>query len=142
MFGGPGSEQPCAVCGKTLPRAQVEIELEYNRCGATPGIDKFHFHQSCYAAFERSRVELREPAMDAHEHATRVWYRVAGLLRRKELAIETFEAEIRSAQHQVWLEVEQLVNRMLTDKQFGVGQLMKTLRERAEQTIRPTDRAR
>ena len=34
--------------------------------------------------------------MDTHEHATRVWYRVAGLLRRRELAIEMIEAEIRS----------------------------------------------
>jgi hypothetical protein len=32
--------------------------------------------------------------MDPHERATSVWYRVAGLLRRKELAIEIVEAEI------------------------------------------------
>jgi hypothetical protein len=74
--------------------------------------------------------------MGPHERATSVWYRVAGLLRRRELAIEMIEAEIRSAQHQVWLEVEQLVNRLLTEKQFGVVQLMRTPRERAEQTIR------
>jgi hypothetical protein len=74
---------------------------------------------------------------DAHERATSVWYRVAGLLRRKDLAIEIIEGEIHSAEHQVWLEVEQLVNRLLTEKRFGVVQLMKTLRERAEQTIRP-----
>jgi hypothetical protein len=47
--------------------------------------------------------------MDAHERATSIWYRVAGLLRRKELAIEMIEAEIRSAQHQVWLEASKLV---------------------------------
>ena len=39
--------------------------------------------------------------MDAHERATSVWYRVAGLLRRKYLAIEIVEAEIRSAQYEV-----------------------------------------
>jgi hypothetical protein len=39
--------------------------------------------------------------MDAHERATSVWYRVAGLLRRKDLAIEIVEAEIRSAQYEV-----------------------------------------
>ena len=32
--------------------------------------------------------------MDPHERATSVWYRVAGLLRRKDLAIEIVEAEI------------------------------------------------
>jgi len=42
--------------------------------------------------------------MDPHERATSVWYRVAGLLRRKELAIEIIEAEIRSAQREVCLE--------------------------------------
>ena len=34
--------------------------------------------------------------MECHERATSVWYRIAGLLHRKELAIETIEAEIRS----------------------------------------------
>jgi hypothetical protein len=79
--------------------------------------------------------------MDAHERATSVWYRVAGLLRREALAIEMIEAEIRSAQYQAFLEAELLVKRMLTDKEFGVAYLLKTLRERAERTIRPTDSA-
>ena len=74
--------------------------------------------------------------MDPHERATSVWYRVAGLLRRKELAIEMIEAEIRSAQYQALLEAERLVKRMLTENEFGVGHLLKALRERAEQTIR------
>jgi len=47
--------------------------------------------------------------MDPHERATSVWYRVAGLLRRKGLAIEIIEAEIRSAQHEVWLDASRLV---------------------------------
>jgi hypothetical protein len=51
---------------------------------------------------------LRGP-MDAHERATSVWYRVAGLLRRKELAIDIIEGEIRSAQREVWLEASRLV---------------------------------
>jgi len=38
------------------------------------------------------------------EGATSVWYRVAGLLRRKEIAIEIIEAEIRSAQQEAFLE--------------------------------------
>src|SRR4029453_14754084 len=44
IFGGPGSEQPCAVCGKTLPPTEMEVELEFNCHGAIPGIDQFHFH--------------------------------------------------------------------------------------------------
>ena len=38
--------------------------------------------------------------MDARERATSVWYRVAGLLRRKDLAIDIIAAEIRSAQQE------------------------------------------
>src|SRR5262245_13204521 len=69
--------------------------------------------------------------MDPHERATSVWYRVAGLLRRKELAIEIFEAEIRSAQQEVWREAAKLV---LTGDPVEIA---RKLHERAEQTIRP-----
>ena len=47
--------------------------------------------------------------MDPHERATSVWYRVAGLLRPTELAIEIVEAEIRSAPHEVLLDAAKLV---------------------------------
>jgi hypothetical protein len=70
--------------------------------------------------------------MDPHERATSVWYRVAGLLRRKDLAIEIVEAEIRSAQHEVWLEAARLV---LADAEPVA--IARQMRERAEKTIRP-----
>jgi hypothetical protein len=69
--------------------------------------------------------------MDPHARATSVWYRVAGLLRRKELAIEIVEAEIRSAQHEVLLEAARLV---LSGEPIEIA---RKLRERAEQAIRP-----
>jgi hypothetical protein len=47
-------------------------------------------------------------AVDPHERATSVWYSVAGLLRRKDLAIEIIEGEIRSAQHEMLLEASKL----------------------------------
>jgi hypothetical protein len=68
---------------------------------------------------------------DPHERATSVWYRVAGLLGRKELAIEIVEAEIRSAQHEVLLEAAKLV---LSGEPIEIA---RQLRERAERTIRP-----
>ena len=70
--------------------------------------------------------------MDPHERATSVWYRVAGLLRRKDLAIEIIEAEIRSAQYEVWLEAARLV--LTTGEPIEIARQM---RARAEQTIRP-----
>jgi len=75
---------------------------------------------------------LSSTAMDPHERATSVWYRVAGLLRRKELAIEIVEAEIRSAQHEVLLEAAKLV---LIDAE--PIEIARQLRERAEHIIRP-----
>ena len=69
--------------------------------------------------------------MDPHERATSVWYRVAGLLRRKELAIDIIEAEIRSAQQEAFLEAAKLV---LTGDPIEIAC---RLHERAERTIRP-----
>jgi hypothetical protein len=42
--------------------------------------------------------------MNPHDRATSVWYRIAGLLRRKDLAVDIIAAEIRSAQKQVLLD--------------------------------------
>jgi hypothetical protein len=72
--------------------------------------------------------------MDPHERATSCWYRVAGLVSRaqQDLAIEIIEAEIRSAQHEVFLEAARLV---LTGEPIEIA---RTLRDRAEHIIRPT----
>ena len=69
--------------------------------------------------------------MDPHTRAENVWYRIAGLLRRKDLAIDIIAGEIRSAQHEVWLEAAKLV---LTGEPIEIA---RHLRERAEATIRP-----
>jgi hypothetical protein len=69
--------------------------------------------------------------MDPHERATSCWFRVAGLLRRKEIAIDIIEAEIRSAQHEAFLEAAKLV---LTGDPIAIA---RQLHERAERTVRP-----
>jgi hypothetical protein len=56
---------------------------------------------------------------------------VAGLLRRKDLAIEIIEGEIRSAQHEMLLEAAKLV---LTGEPIEIA---RELRARAERTIAP-----
>jgi len=78
-------------------------------------------------------------AMDAHERATSVWYRIAGLLSRKQkdLAVDIIEAEIRSAQHEVLVEAAKLVR-----SDAEPIEIARQLRERAERTIRPTGRAK
>ena len=75
--------------------------------------------------------------MDPHERATRVWYRTAGLASRgqKDLAVEIIEAEIRSAQHEVFIEAPKLV---LSGEPI---EIVRKLRDMAERTIRPIGRA-
>jgi hypothetical protein len=77
------------------------------------------------------------PRMDPRERAESCWYRVAGLIsrRQKDLAIEIIEAEIRSAQHKVLLDAAKLV---LSGDAITIA---RQLRERAERVIRPTGRA-
>jgi hypothetical protein len=69
--------------------------------------------------------------MDPHAGAESVWYRVAGLLRRKELAIDIIEGEILSAQHEILLEAAKLV---LSGNPIEIA---RKLHERAELTVRP-----
>ena len=81
-----------------------------------------------------SCVRHRVVTMDPHKRATSCWYRVAGLVSRdqKDLTVEIIEAEIRSAQNEVWLEAARLV---LSGEPIEVARL---LRQRAELTIRPS----
>ena len=69
--------------------------------------------------------------MDARERATSVWYRVAGLLRRKDLAIDIIASEIRSAQQEVWREAARLV--LTPGEPVDIARKM---HEKAEQVIK------
>lgn len=71
-------------------------------------------------------------AVDPHERAVSVWYRVTGLLRKKGPAIEIIEAEIRSAQREVWLEASRLVLSMSQPVEIA-----RTMRDKADRLIRP-----
>ena len=72
--------------------------------------------------------------MEPRARAESVWYRTAGLAtrNRKDLAVDIIEAEIRSAQHEVWLEA---AKRVLTDNEPVA--IARHLRQMAERTIRP-----
>ena len=58
MFGGSGTAVPCALCGEFIAPSAAEIELEFNRHGATPGLDRYHLHHRCFTAWEAERVRL------------------------------------------------------------------------------------
>jgi hypothetical protein len=49
----------CIICEKPIAPDQVEYELQLAYDGATPGLDKFHLHVQCFAAwqFERTKTD-------------------------------------------------------------------------------------
>ncbi len=57
-FGGHGTAATCAICGDAVKRDEVEIEIEFNRHGVTPGLDRYHLHQRCFAAWEFERTKV------------------------------------------------------------------------------------
>ena len=54
-WGGPGVGAPCAICGVPVARDQMEFEIQFTRDGDNPGLDKFHVHIRCCAAWEFER---------------------------------------------------------------------------------------
>jgi hypothetical protein len=54
-WGGPGVGATCAVCGEPVKKDQLEFEVQFARDGDNPGLDKFHIHVRCFAAWELER---------------------------------------------------------------------------------------
>ena len=54
-WGGPGVGLPCDVCGKPVAN-EMEISLSFAHDGDTAGLDKFHLHVCCFAAWEFERT--------------------------------------------------------------------------------------
>jgi hypothetical protein len=56
-WGGPGVGAPCSVCTEPVTREQLEFEIQFAHDGETPGLDKFHVHLRCFAAWELERAK-------------------------------------------------------------------------------------
>jgi hypothetical protein len=54
-WGGPGVGATCAICELPATRAEMELEVQFARDGDNPGLDKFHVHVRCFAAWEFER---------------------------------------------------------------------------------------
>ena len=54
-WGGPGVGAPCAVCDLPVTSLQLEFEIQFARNGDNPGLDKYHVHVRCFAAWEFER---------------------------------------------------------------------------------------
>jgi hypothetical protein len=53
--GGPGVGAECSVCGRPVTKNELEFEIQFARDGDNPGLDKFHVHIRCFAAWEFER---------------------------------------------------------------------------------------
>lgn len=60
-WGGPGVGASCAVCDLPVTKQEMEFEIEFARDALTEGagLDNYHVHIRCFAAweFERRSVE-------------------------------------------------------------------------------------
>ena len=70
--------------------------------------------------------------MEPRERAMSIWDRIADVIGQRDIAVDIIEAEIRAALHEAFLEAERLV-----DSGISGPSIVKTLRGRAEQLIRP-----
>jgi hypothetical protein len=51
VWGGPGTGASCAVCGQSVGRGGLELELEFREAEAADS-DIHHLHLRCFAAWE------------------------------------------------------------------------------------------
>lgn len=54
-WGGPGMGVICAVCTLPVRRDEIEFQIEFARRGGEPGLETFHLHARCFAAWELER---------------------------------------------------------------------------------------
>ena len=56
-WGGPGVGASCAVCEVPVTKTELEFEIQFAHYDPTPGLDKFHLHVRCFAAWEFERTK-------------------------------------------------------------------------------------
>jgi hypothetical protein len=54
MWGGPGAGANCVICKSPVERHQLEFELEFAGNGDGVGVNKYHVHIRCLAAWEHT----------------------------------------------------------------------------------------
>jgi hypothetical protein len=57
-WGGPGVGALCSVCELPVKKDELEFEIQFARDGDNPGLDKFHVHIRCFAAWELERGKV------------------------------------------------------------------------------------
>jgi len=55
IWGGRGIGAVCTVCRRPVTGDQLEVAIEFVRNGPVPGLDQYHLHLRCFAAWEFER---------------------------------------------------------------------------------------
>ena len=55
--GGPGVGNECAIFQRSITKAEMALELQFERDASDPGLGKYHVHPRCFAAFELERTK-------------------------------------------------------------------------------------
>jgi hypothetical protein len=60
-WGGPGVGATCTICNIPVTKTELEMQTEFARDEAPYGLDKFHVHIRCFAAWEFERNQQPSP---------------------------------------------------------------------------------
>jgi hypothetical protein len=66
LWGGHGVGAVCALCRRIVARDQFDVAVEFARNGPAPGLDKYHLHLRCFAAWEFEREQPRGSSKQFH----------------------------------------------------------------------------
>jgi hypothetical protein len=58
-YGGPGVGALCSVCNLPVRNSAMEMQIEFGREAEAAGIEKYHAHVRCFAAWELERGSVR-----------------------------------------------------------------------------------
>lgn len=58
LWGGPGADVPCTICGRPVAKGEMEFEVQFVRDGGAPSFQVYHLHVRCYAAWELERSKV------------------------------------------------------------------------------------
>ena len=67
-WGSRGRNVPCVVCELPVPHSEMALEIHFDRkhsdasgSRAAPGLDRYHIHPRCFAAWESERRAASRP---------------------------------------------------------------------------------